>query len=90
MGRYEKSDGLLLRPERRSQERGGGGVVGQRHRKDHDGEDDSGEIEPDEGWCTMDAKVSQTQHVNTDFDGTVSKRLDSEIETWRSMSSTPR
>ena len=46
----------------------------------------AGEIEPDEGWCTMDAKVSyKPQHVNTDFDGTVSQWLDSEIGmTWRS------
>ena len=32
----------------------------------------AGEIEPDQGWCTMDAEISyKPQHVSTDFDGTV-------------------
>ena len=46
----------------------------------------AGEVEPDEGWCTMDAKVSyKPQHVNTEFEGTVSQWLDSEIGiAWRS------
>ena len=46
----------------------------------------SGAIDPDEGWCTMDAKVSyKPQHVRSDFDGTVSHWLDSELGTkWRS------
>ena len=46
----------------------------------------SGAIDPDEGWCTMDAKVSyKPQHVRSDFDGTVRHWLDSELGTkWRS------
>ena len=29
----------------------------------------AGEIEPDQGWCTMEAKVSyKPQHVHTDFE----------------------
>ena len=46
----------------------------------------AGEIDPDEGWCTMDAKVSyKPQHVRADFDGTVQEWLDSEIGgKWRS------
>ena len=40
----------------------------------------AGEIDPDEGWCTMDAKVSyKPQHVRADFDGTVQEWLDTEI-----------
>ena len=32
----------------------------------------AGEIDPDEGWCTRDAKVSyKPQHVRSDFNGTV-------------------
>ncbi|MEC7757321.1 MAG: ribosome biogenesis/translation initiation ATPase RLI, partial [Candidatus Thermoplasmatota archaeon] len=42
----------------------------------------SGAIDPDEGWCTMDAKVSyKPQHVRSDFDGTVRHWLDSELGT---------
>jgi ATP-binding cassette subfamily E protein 1 len=46
----------------------------------------AGEIDPDEGWCTMDAKVSyKPQHVRTDFEGTVRDWLDSELGgKWRS------
>ena len=46
----------------------------------------AGEIEPDEGWCTMDAKVSyKPQHVRTEFEGTVQNWLDSELGAkWRS------
>ena len=46
----------------------------------------AGEIEPDEGWCTMDAKVSyKPQHVRSNFDGTVQEWLDSELgNKWRS------
>ena len=46
----------------------------------------AGEIDPDEGWCTMDAKVSyKPQHVRADFDGTVQDWLDSELAgKWRS------
>ena len=46
----------------------------------------AGEIDPDEGWCTMDAKVSyKPQHVRSDFDGTVQELLDSELAgKWRS------
>ena len=46
----------------------------------------AGEIEPDEGWCTMDAKVSyKPQHVRSDFNGTVQEWLDSELgNKWRS------
>ncbi|MBI88391.1 MAG: ribosome biogenesis/translation initiation ATPase RLI [Euryarchaeota archaeon] len=40
----------------------------------------AGEIDPDEGWCTMDAKVSyKPQHVRSDFSGTVRDWLDSEL-----------
>ena len=40
----------------------------------------AGSIDPDEGWCTMDAKVSyKPQHVRSDFDGTVRNWLDSEL-----------
>ena len=46
----------------------------------------AGEFEPDQGWCTMDAKVSyKPQHVATDFDGTVEEWLMAEIGTrWTS------
>ena len=46
----------------------------------------AGEIDPDEGWCTMDAKVSyKPQHVRADFEGTVQELLDTEIGgKWRS------
>jgi len=46
----------------------------------------AGQIDPDEGWCTMDAEVSfKPQHVSTDFDGTVQEWLDSELgNKWRS------
>ncbi|HIE81847.1 MAG TPA: ribosome biogenesis/translation initiation ATPase RLI [Candidatus Poseidoniales archaeon] len=46
----------------------------------------AGEIEPDMGWCTMDATVSyKQQHVSTDFDGSVQDWLDTEIGgRWRS------
>jgi len=46
----------------------------------------AGEMEPDEGWCTMDAKVSyKPQHVRSNFDGTVQEWLDSELgNKWRS------
>ena len=46
----------------------------------------AGEIDPDEGWCTMDAKVSyKPQHVRADFNGTVQEWLDTEIGgKWRS------
>ena len=46
----------------------------------------AGEIEPDEGWCTMDAKVSyKAQHVRPSFNGTVQEWLDSELASkWRS------
>ena len=46
----------------------------------------AGEMEPDQGWCTMDSEVSyKPQHVSTDFEGTVVEWLDSEIGvSWRS------
>ena len=46
----------------------------------------AGEIDPDEGGCTMDAKVSyKPQHVRADFEGTVQEWLDTEIGgKWRS------
>ena len=46
----------------------------------------AGEIDPDEGWCTRDAKVSyKPQHVRSDFNGTVQELLDSELAgKWRS------
>ena len=46
----------------------------------------AGEIDPDEGWCTMDAKISyKPQHVRADFEGTVQEWLDTEIGgKWRS------
>jgi ATP-binding cassette subfamily E protein 1 len=46
----------------------------------------AGEIEPDKGWCTMDATVSyKQQHVSTDFDGSVQDWLDTELGgRWRS------
>ena len=46
----------------------------------------AGEIEPDQGWCTMDAEISyKPQHVSTDFDGTVQDWLDTELGgKWRS------
>ncbi len=46
----------------------------------------AGEIDPDGGWSTMDAKVSyKPQHVRSDFDGTVQELLDSELAgKWRS------
>jgi ATP-binding cassette subfamily E protein 1 len=46
----------------------------------------AGEIEPDQGWCTMDSEISyKPQHVSTEFTGTVMEWLDSEIGlSWRS------
>ncbi|MFL2973217.1 MAG: ribosome biogenesis/translation initiation ATPase RLI [Candidatus Thalassarchaeaceae archaeon] len=46
----------------------------------------AGEIDPDEGWCTMDSKVSyKPQHVRADFEGTVQNWLDYELGSkWRS------
>mgnify|MGYP001318498585 FL=1 len=46
----------------------------------------AGEMEPDQGWCTMDASVSyKPQHVSTDFDGRVQDWLDTELGAkWRS------
>ena len=46
----------------------------------------AGELEPDQGWCTMEAEVSyKPQHVSTDFQGNVQLWLDVEIGTkWRS------
>ena len=46
----------------------------------------AGEIDPDEGWCTMDAKVSyKPQHARANFEGTVQEWLDTEIGgKWRS------
>ena len=46
----------------------------------------AGELEPDQGWCTMEAEVSyKPQHVSTDFQGSVQLWLDVEIGTkWRS------
>ena len=46
----------------------------------------AGEMDPDEGWCTMDAKVSyKAQHVRPNFNGTVQEWLDSELAgKWRS------
>ena len=46
----------------------------------------AGEIDPDEGWCTMDAKISyKPQHVRANFEGTVQEWLDTEIGgKWRS------
>ena len=46
----------------------------------------AGEMDPDQGWCTMDAKVSyKPQHVRADFEGTVQEWLDTEIGgKWRS------
>ena len=46
----------------------------------------AGEMEPDQGGCTLDSVVSyKPQHVSTDFEGTVTDWLDSEIgPTWRS------
>ncbi len=46
----------------------------------------AGEMEPDQGWCTMDASVSyKAQHVSTDFDGSVQDWLDTELGAkWRS------
>ena len=45
----------------------------------------AGEIEPDQGWCTMDAKVSyKPQHVHTDFEGSVEDWLNTELgPKWR-------
>ncbi|MBE28498.1 ribosome biogenesis/translation initiation ATPase RLI, partial [bacterium] len=45
----------------------------------------AGEIEPDQGWCTMEAKVSyKPQHVHTDFEGTVEDWLNTELgHKWR-------
>ena len=45
----------------------------------------AGEMDPDEGWCTMDAKVSyKPQHVSSDFEGTVQDWLDTELgNKWR-------
>ncbi len=40
----------------------------------------AGEIDPDEGWCTMDAKVSyKPQHVRSEFEGTIQDWLDYEL-----------
>ena len=37
----------------------------------------AGEMDPDEGWCTMDVKVSyKPQHVSTEFEGTVQDWLE--------------
>jgi len=46
----------------------------------------AGEIEPDQGWCSVDSIVSyKPQHVSCDFDGKVMDWLDSEIGiSWRS------
>ena len=46
----------------------------------------AGELEPDQGWCTIEAEVSyKPQHVSTDFQGSVQLWLDVEIGTkWRS------
>ena len=46
----------------------------------------AGELEPDQGWCTMEAEVSyKPQHVSSDFQGSVQLWLDVEIGTkWRS------
>ncbi|MBK69901.1 MAG: ribosome biogenesis/translation initiation ATPase RLI [Euryarchaeota archaeon] len=46
----------------------------------------AGEMEPDEGWCTMEANVSyKPQHVSTDFEGSVQDWLDTELGgKWRS------
>ena len=46
----------------------------------------AGELEPDQGWCTMESEVSyKPQHVSTDFQGSVQLWLDVEIGTkWRS------
>ncbi len=46
----------------------------------------AGEMEPDQGWCTMDSKISyKPQHVSTEFIGTVMDWLDKELDvTWRS------
>jgi ATP-binding cassette subfamily E protein 1 len=45
----------------------------------------AGEIEPDQGWCTMDAKVSyKPQHVHTDLEGSVEDWLNTELgNKWR-------
>ena len=45
----------------------------------------AGEMDPDEGWCTMDAKVSyKPQHISTEFEGTVQDWLDTELgNRWR-------
>jgi ATP-binding cassette subfamily E protein 1 len=45
----------------------------------------AGEMEPDQGWCTMEAKVSyKPQHVQTDFEGTVEDWLNTELgNKWR-------
>ena len=45
----------------------------------------AGEMDPDEGWCTMDVKVSyKPQHVSTEFEGTVQDWLDTELgNRWR-------
>ena len=46
----------------------------------------AGELEPDQGWCTMEASVSyKPQHVTSDFEGNVQLWLDVENATkWRS------
>ena len=46
----------------------------------------AGELETDEGWTTMDAKVSyKPQHVKATFDGTVREWLDTELgRAWHS------
>jgi len=45
----------------------------------------AGEMEPDQGWCTMEAVVSyKPQHVNTDYEGTVEDWLNTELgHKWR-------
>ena len=46
----------------------------------------AGELEPDQGWCTMESTISyKPHHVNTDFDGSVQDWLDTELGAkWRS------
>mgnify|MGYP001263004863 FL=1 len=46
----------------------------------------AGELEPDQGWCTIEASVSyKPQHVTADFEGNVQLWLDVEIGAkWRS------
>jgi ATP-binding cassette subfamily E protein 1 len=46
----------------------------------------AGELDPDDGWCTLDAKISyKPQHVTAGWDGLVSEWLDIELgPKWRS------